>query len=165
MVPWGFCFRAQKYSVFCGPMMSVRPRTKRIYVHGKGESGEHAHTVAKAHTFPSTRSAPSKKNMTPRSMNSTLNKVSEMMAHLALGQTCALRGRMQVVGTWTSHGGGQGAHGHVSWLTLKTLLDIDDMGACHYELMTPQITKRSTKTAIKAAHQKLCEEEIDNQHD
>ena len=94
MVPWGFCFRVQKYNVFCGPMMSVRPRTKRIYMHSKGESGEHAHTVAKAHMFLSTRSGPSKKNMTPRSMNSTLNEVSETMAHLRLGQTCVLRGRM-----------------------------------------------------------------------
>ena len=94
MVPQGFYFHVQKYNVFCGPMMSVRPGTKRIYMHGKGESGEHAHTVAKAHTFPSARSAPSKKNMTPRSMNSTLNKVSEMMAHLGLGQTCTSRGQM-----------------------------------------------------------------------
>ena len=74
-------------------MMSVRPGTKRIYMHGKGESGE-PHIVAMAHTFPSARSAPSKKNMTPRSMNSTLNKVSETMAHLGLGQTCASRGQM-----------------------------------------------------------------------
>ena len=79
MVPWSFCFCAEKYNVVCGPMMSVRPETKRIYVHGKGESGEHAHTVAKAHTFLSVRSAPSKKSMTPRSMNSTPNGVSAMM--------------------------------------------------------------------------------------
>ena len=102
--------------------MSVRPETKRIYVHGKGESGEHAHTVAKAHMFLSVRSAPLKKSMTPRSMNNTPNEVSTMMAHLRLGQgcqMCASRGQTQVVGTWTSCGGGQGVPGHVSWLTLK----------------------------------------------
>ena len=80
--------------------MSVRPGMKRIYVHGKGESGEHAHTVAKAHTFLSVRSAPSKKNMTLRSMNSTLNEVSETMAHLRLGQMCASRVRCE----WLAHG-------------------------------------------------------------
>ena len=119
MVWQSFCFHAQKYNVFCGPMMSVRPEMKRIYMHSKGESGEHAHTVAKAHTFLSARSAPSKKSMTPRSMNSTPNEVSPMIVHLGLGQMCTSRGRTRVVGTWMSRGGGHGARGRVSWLTLK----------------------------------------------
>ena len=84
---------------------------KRIYVHSKGESGEHAHIVAKAHMFLSVRSAPLKKSMIPRSMNSTLNEVSAMMVHLGLGQTCASRGQTRVVGTWTSRGGGKRARG------------------------------------------------------
>ena len=41
MVPWSFCFCMKKYNVFCGPMISVRPEMKRIYVHSKGESGGH----------------------------------------------------------------------------------------------------------------------------
>jgi len=36
-VPLAFCLRAKKRSVFCGPMMMVRPMRKRIYSGGKGK--------------------------------------------------------------------------------------------------------------------------------
>lgn len=34
-VPFAFCFRAKKSSVFCGPIMIVRPMRKRIYLRGR----------------------------------------------------------------------------------------------------------------------------------
>lgn len=46
-VPFAFCFRAKKRSVFCGPMMMVRPMRKRICESGlelgvrvRGDSGD-----------------------------------------------------------------------------------------------------------------------------